>query len=353
MVLNGWPNYTVPTVQIDVLAGPSGPVVLSLPPAPISVSGFLQTGVPTLTAGQVWRATDLITTKQLTIVPLSVQGNTATDVLSGKGPTNALVTVQAHCGPSSTSCVVTRLLAADGAGDFATSLASIDIMGGSDLSASIVDADGDRQYAKVGPPAVDGDRDGLANLVDVELEIPSVAFNDALTPVTLGEVLFDGGLMVTVSTAVAPAGVLATALGGAPGAVARLQFCADLFTVDLTAGDVATHACGSLTTHVLPGPVEIRAPDFPAVVSVPTGGTAKLSLLGGLQVENVGATALSVTVGSVTTPVPAGGSFLVTSSLPTSKDQCKNGGWTAFGRFKNQGDCVSFVATKGKNPPAR
>jgi hypothetical protein len=38
--------------------------------------------------------------------------------------------------------------------------------------------------------------------------------------------------------------------------------------------------------------------------------------------------------------------------LPTSKDQCKNGGWRAFGVFKNQGDCVSFVATKGKNPPA-
>jgi hypothetical protein len=39
-------------------------------------------------------------------------------------------------------------------------------------------------------------------------------------------------------------------------------------------------------------------------------------------------------------------------SLPTSKDQCKNGGWRTFGVFKNQGDCVSFVATGGKNPPA-
>ncbi len=39
--------------------------------------------------------------------------------------------------------------------------------------------------------------------------------------------------------------------------------------------------------------------------------------------------------------------------LPTSKDQCKNGGWRTYGVFKNQGDCVSFVATGGKNPPAR
>lgn len=36
---------------------------------------------------------------------------------------------------------------------------------------------------------------------------------------------------------------------------------------------------------------------------------------------------------------------------PTSKDQCKNGGWQTFTNptFKNQGDCVSYVATGGKN----
>ncbi len=37
--------------------------------------------------------------------------------------------------------------------------------------------------------------------------------------------------------------------------------------------------------------------------------------------------------------------------LPTSKDQCKTGGWQTFSQFQNQGDCVSFVATKGKNQP--
>jgi hypothetical protein len=37
------------------------------------------------------------------------------------------------------------------------------------------------------------------------------------------------------------------------------------------------------------------------------------------------------------------------SLLPTSKDQCKDGGSPSFGVFKNQGDCVSFVASKGKN----
>jgi hypothetical protein len=60
------------------------------------------------------------------------------------------------------------------------------------------------------------------------------------------------------------------------------------------------------------------------------------------------------------TPAERGLSALVSSGgitihdaqpLPTTKDQCKNGGWKSYGVFKNQGDCVSFVATKGKNPP--
>jgi hypothetical protein len=38
--------------------------------------------------------------------------------------------------------------------------------------------------------------------------------------------------------------------------------------------------------------------------------------------------------------------------LSTTKDECKGGGWQSFGVFKNQGDCVSFVATQGENGPA-
>jgi hypothetical protein len=37
---------------------------------------------------------------------------------------------------------------------------------------------------------------------------------------------------------------------------------------------------------------------------------------------------------------------------PTTMAQCKNGGWRNFRGFKNEGQCVSFVATRGKNPPA-
>ena len=49
--------------------------------------------------------------------------------------------------------------------------------------------------------------------------------------------------------------------------------------------------------------------------------------------------------GDVCDPTPNG--------VPTNRDQCTSGGWTAFGAlFKNQGDCVSFVATDGRNEPA-
>jgi hypothetical protein len=44
-------------------------------------------------------------------------------------------------------------------------------------------------------------------------------------------------------------------------------------------------------------------------------------------------------MGVAITPV-----LLPTSPLPTSKDQCKNGGWEDFG-FKNQGQCIKFVNT--------
>jgi parallel beta-helix repeat protein len=42
---------------------------------------------------------------------------------------------------------------------------------------------------------------------------------------------------------------------------------------------------------------------------------------------------------------------IVALALPTSTEQCKKGGWQTYGVFKNQGDCVSYVATKGKNGP--
>jgi|GEM_PF-2722146 len=38
--------------------------------------------------------------------------------------------------------------------------------------------------------------------------------------------------------------------------------------------------------------------------------------------------------------------------LPTTVNECKKGGWENYGGlFKNQGDCVSYVVTEGRNAP--
>jgi hypothetical protein len=51
-------------------------------------------------------------------------------------------------------------------------------------------------------------------------------------------------------------------------------------------------------------------------------------------------------------PLTSGRAIVIDATpLPTSTDQCKNGGWRNFPGFTNQGDCVSFVATGGRNQP--
>jgi len=50
------------------------------------------------------------------------------------------------------------------------------------------------------------------------------------------------------------------------------------------------------------------------------------------------------------------GDVIDTKVLPLTAEMCKKEGFKRFydgsARFKNQGDCVSFVATGGKNLPA-
>jgi hypothetical protein len=78
-------------------------------------------------------------------------------------------------------------------------------------------------------------------------------------------------------------------------------------------------------------------------VPFPTGTIQAVDIL--IDVQGT-ADVSNITVnGVLQVPAPSG---------PTSKDQCKNGGWKTFTdpSFKNQGDCVSFVATGGKNPPS-
>ena len=52
-------------------------------------------------------------------------------------------------------------------------------------------------------------------------------------------------------------------------------------------------------------------------------------------------------------PVGRACAELEAPELPTGVDMCKKGLWEAYLVFKNQGDCVSFFATGGKNEPGK
>ena len=77
--------------------------------------------------------------------------------------------------------------------------------------------------------------------------------------------------------------------------------------------------------------VGMSTPDGQAIASAGTNG--EIVVLGGPSPTP------TVTPLPTATAAPAG---------PTSKEQCKNGGWRTFTaprRFKNQGDCIQFVNT--------
>jgi YVTN family beta-propeller protein len=93
-------------------------------------------------------------------------------------------------------------------------------------------------------------------------------------------------------------------------------------------------------------PVGIPSSTFPNGLAIdPTGAFA--------YVANTGVNTVSVIsteTHTVVATVPVGSNtraiaFPVRTQGPTDKDQCKKGGWQTFTnpRFKNQGDCVSFV----------
>jgi hypothetical protein len=65
----------------------------------------------------------------------------------------------------------------------------------------------------------------------------------------------------------------------------------------------------------------------------------------------VGAGSHSIGVVASTSPYGGGGAFIRYDVLTAAA--CKSGGWMTFEPlFKNQGDCVSFVVTGGRNEPA-
>jgi hypothetical protein len=119
----------------------------------------------------------------------------------------------------------------------------------------------------------------------------------------------------------------------------------DLSTSPITVapGDLlGLHVEGAVSCFIYTGNLITGAADSIQFGNGPTpgvNGTETLDQPGQAVQLNVVAT-----VGVTTTPNP----------VPTTANQCKGGGWqkltdAAGTSFKNQGDCVSFVATDGTN----
>ena len=81
-------------------------------------------------------------------------------------------------------------------------------------------------------------------------------------------------------------------------------------------------------------------------ITVEDGGTSAPDLLGLVSTTNAPRNCLPY---EFLSPMITGGLVVTDAQALPSKTLCLNGGWKTFGVFKNQGDCVSFVASGGKN----
>jgi hypothetical protein len=179
--------------------------------------------------------------------------------------------------------------------------------------------------------------------------VAQVPTHDSVTG-TLFEIVGSGGVQWNINASSGPSGesptgsIEADVFSGGGGTftvnfqVTCLQVAANRAVIGGRATADATVAQAYLVVVDEPGAVQDRLLDQ-VFVNDPTAPATCAAF----DAQTAGAT-----------PPPAhSGSIVVIDAqpFPTSKDQCKNGGWRNFPGFKNQGDCVSFVATGGKTPP--
>lgn len=231
--------------------------------------------------------------------------------------------------------------------------------------------------------ANDSDGDGIENSIDLQPTEYSAAFSDeeveGTEAPTWGEIVDRGGLEVSITDIPAPGGVSVRADPTAaeeaplpPGATreSTLSGCdEEKYELHLQLGTQANVKCGSETISVLQGEAQVTVDA--TTVAVPEGGEAKVIANddGTVTVENLGNGGDKVTVttvtedGDVVQQIIKGGETVEVSqtqgstNTPNSASDCNDGGWENYSEengtpFKNQGDCVSYVATGGRNEAA-
>jgi hypothetical protein len=178
--------------------------------------------------------------------------------------------------------------------------------------------------------------------IDFESLTGPSLFCPTAAPVTIGAATFSGGAILTAVTQL-PADettVYATANcpGYAPAITVTFSTPVSNFSVLVLNGEAAT---------------------VNYTVASDVGGTVTKSLVPNLSsgadtftLPDTGITSVTITRGMSATVWDFFIDDVSFTATATTVSECKNGGWVAFGIFKNQGDCVSYVATDGKNQPA-
>jgi hypothetical protein len=151
-----------------------------------------------------------------------------------------------------------------------------------------------------------------------------------------------------------PSGTVSFDIPVPPNIVGPVTFSGPVTCMSVTGPDHGAGAPGAPTTAVL----NFQTGRIVLTVELVDNGGNGADVIGGIELVDAlraptDCSPLDGSPGAFTTPLTNGRATVFDAPvLPTSKDQCKDGGWRNFGStFKNQGDCVNFVATHGKSPP--
>jgi hypothetical protein len=186
---------------------------------------------------------------------------------------------------------------------------------------------------------------GATTTIDFEtLTGPSTFSNGSAAQVTIGVATFSGGMILTNTNGLpADESTLYSSGGVTGGCFGCTNPITITFSTRVSNFSIGVLANGSATvSDNLGGTVTKKLTNWDAITyfSLPERGITSVTITGPAE------------------PVASGllWDFFIDNisftALPTSNDQCQRAGWQSFGAFKNQGDCVSFVATGGSNEPA-
>jgi hypothetical protein len=133
----------------------------------------------------------------------------------------------------------------------------------------------------------------------------------------------------------------------------------DVYVTNALSNSVSQYDVGAGGALAAKRPPTVPAGEDPIGVAVsPNGDSVYVANFNSNTVSqcDVGAGGALAFKSTPTVPAgagPRGVAVVGPVSAPTSKQQCMDGGFRRFGVFTTEGDCMAFVATRGKNEPGK